>query len=197
MEDFAHRSALWISVAGLGLVVASIVWALRRWRFDRLALRGFDLPFEPASPFRQSEAKLRPLFGFEPDPGAQLFFVLHLLAALGGISSMAMTLWCAVTILDGVSMTATTIAALAGSSAALLAVPMWLGHRVAHGVVAGVMAVLMLGLWPPALTLLLVIVVIQHDLIRRRAIADAREQERRREHERRRQATAGDRPAWS
>ena len=69
---------------------------------------------------------------------------------------------------------------------ALLAVPMWLGQRVAHGVLAGVSALLMLILWPPAVTLLLVIVVIQHDLIRRRAIADEYEQNRRAEHERRR-----------
>ena len=188
MVELMSNAAVWLSAATVGIVIGSIVWARRSWRFDRLALRGFDLPFEPAGPFRQSEPTLRPMYGFERDPGCQIFFVLHLLACFGAIVSLAVTLWCGVAILEGIGLGATTAAALAAWLAAILSIPMWLGKRRVHGVLAGLMALFVFALWPPAVTLLLVFVVIQHDLIRRRAIVDSLELERREAHERRRRA---------
>jgi hypothetical protein len=179
-------AALWLSLAS-GAVIA---WSIRRawpsWRFDRLALRGFDSPGEHAGPFRAAEPELRALYGFERDPGSVMVFGLQLLACLGGVAALATTLWCAVALVSGMPNAANTVAAFAGLCAAVLAIPMWLGHRLLHGLLAIVVALFVFGLWPPAMPLLLVIAVVQHDLIKRRAVADAREQTRRREHERQR-----------
>lgn len=185
MSGFAHGAPLYLLIANVLVFIASLVWARRNWRLDRLALRGFDLPFEPAGPFRQSEPELRPLFGFERDSGAELFFILHLLAAAGGVSSLATTLYCASALTQGIGEDPLALAAFAGLCATIQAVPMWRGQRVAHAVLSGVVTLFVLLTWPPAITLVLVIVVVQHDLIRRRAIADEREQERRDEHARR------------
>jgi hypothetical protein len=174
----------------LGLVLVSVAvtaWSIARawpsWRFDRLALRGFDTPGEAAGPFRQGEPILRPMYGFERDPGSLIFFTLHLLACLGGIFALSTMLWFAVAVVEGAPVAANTVAALAGLFAAVLAIPMWLGHRMLHGMLGGVLG-------PPAVPLLLVIVVIQHDLIRRRRAADEREARRREDHERARAAKA-------
>jgi len=190
MSALIDHHALLLSLASVVIVAWSIARARSQWRFDRLALRGFDLPFEPAGPFRQSEPSLRPMYGFVRDPGCQIFFVLHLLATFVGIASLATTLWFAVAVLEGMSHAAGAVAALAGLFAAILAVPMWLGHRLLHGLLSGLMALFVFALWSPAVPLLLVIVVIQHDLIRRRAIADELEQRRREDHERKRSASS-------
>ncbi|KIG13597.1 hypothetical protein DB30_07928 [Enhygromyxa salina] len=154
-----------------------------------MALRGFDSPGEATGPFRQPEATLRPLYGLERDPGSLIIFTLHLLAGCGGIVALSTLMWFAVAIVEGAPFAASSVAALAGLFAAVLAAPMWLGHRSLHGMLGAVLALFLFALWPPAVPLLLVIVVIQHDLIRRRVVADEREQARREAHERQRAAT--------
>ena len=170
------------------LTFAVTVWAIARasgaWRFDRLALRGFDSPGETTGPFRQSEPTLRPLYGLERDLGSLMFFGLHLMASLGGIVALATLMWFGVAVIGREPFAADTVAMFAALYAAVLAVPMWLGDRRLHGLLGAVMTVFWIGLWAPAVPLLLIIVVVQHDLIRRRKIADEREQERRDEHER-------------
>jgi hypothetical protein len=177
---------LLLALACAGVTTWSIARAWSSWRFDRLALRGFDSPGAAVGPFRQSEPSLRPLYGFERDPGSLIFFTLHALACLGGMLALSTVMWFAVAIVEGAPLAAGTVAALAALFAAVLAIPMWLGHRMLHGLLGGVLALFVFGLWPPAVPLLLVIVVIQHDLIRRRKIADEHEQLRREEHERKR-----------
>lgn len=175
-----------LALASVAITVWSIVRARPKWRFDRLALRGFDSPGPVPGPFRQAEPTLRPLYGLERDPGSAIIFTLHLLASVGGIVALSTVMWIAVAIVEGVPRAADSVAAVAGLFAAVLAVPMWLGNRMLHGMLGGVLALFLFGLWPPAVPLLLVIVIIQHDLIRRRAVADEREQTRRADHERRR-----------
>lgn len=177
---------LWLAFACVVVTVWSIAHSWSGWRFDRLALRGFDSPGDDAGPFRQTEPSLRPLYGFERDPGSLIFFTLHALACAGSILALSTVMWFAVAVVEGAPLAANTVAALAGLFAAVLCVPMWLGHRRLHGLLGGVLALFVFGLWPPAVPLLLVIVVTQHDLIRRRAVADEREQLRREEHERKR-----------
>ena len=178
--------SLCLALASVAITVWSIMRARPQWRFDRLALRGFDSPGEVTGPFRQTEPTLRPLYGLERDPGSVIVFTLHLLASLGGVVSLSMVMWFAVAVVEGAPQAANTVAALAGLFAAVLAAPMWLGQRLLHGLLGGVLGLFSFGLWPPAVPLLLVIVVIQHDLIRRRAVADEREQSRREDHERQR-----------
>ncbi|PRP98813.1 hypothetical protein [Enhygromyxa salina] len=181
------------SYTSVCLALVSVVitaWSVHRawpsWRFDRFALRGFDSPGEATGPFRQPDPTLRPLYGHERDPGSLIIFTLHVLASVGGIAALSSMMWFAVAIVEGAPWAASSVAAVAGLFAAVLAAPMWLGNRTLHGMLGGVLALFLFGLWPPAVPLLLVIVVIQHDLIRRRFIADDREQARREAHERER-----------
>ena len=177
--------ALCLALASLALTAWSIHRARPGWRFDWLALRGFDSPGAGSGPFRQPEPTLRPLYGLERDAGSLMIFALHLLASLGGIASLASLMWVAVAVVERMPASANLVAALAGVFGAVLAVPMWLGHRRLHGLLGAVLGLFAWGLWPPVVPLLLVIVVAQHDLMRRRAIADEREQGRRDEHARR------------
>lgn len=175
-----------LALASVVITGWSIVRSRPNWRFDRLALRGFDSPGEATGPFRQTQATLRPLYGLERDPVSLTIFALHLLASLGAVLALSTMMWFAVAVVEGVPRAATGVAALAGLFATVLAVPMWLGKRMLHGLLGGVLALFLFGLWPPAVPLLLVIVVIEHGLMRRRADADERERARREDHERQR-----------
>lgn len=195
---------LWLGLASVALTGWSIARAWPKWRFQRLALRGFDSPDAAAGPFRQAVPQtmpqtmpeLRPMYGFERDLGSLMFFALHFLACIGGIIALSTVLWFAVAVVEGMPLAADTVSALAALFAAVLAVPMWLGHRLLHGLLGGLLALFVFALWAPAVPLLLVVVVVQHDLIRRRSVADEREQDRREAHERRR--TRGERLAsWT
>lgn len=180
--------------------VAVTAWAIARasgkWRFDRLALRGFDSPGETTGPFRQSEPTLRPLYGLERDLGSLMFFALHLLACVGGIVALSTLMWFGVAVIEEQPFAADTVSMLAALYAATLSIPMWLGHQRLHGLLGAVLTVFWIGLWFPAVPLLLVIVVVQNDLIRRRTIADEREQTRRDDHERARAQAAQAARVW-
>ncbi|PRP90118.1 hypothetical protein ENSA5_67360 [Enhygromyxa salina] len=190
LEHPSSCPPLWLGLASVALTAWSIARAWPKWRFERLALRGFDSPGAAAGPFRQGAPEatpnLRPMYGFERDPGSLIFFTLHFLACVGGILALSTVLWFAVAVVEGMPLAANTVSALAALFAAVLAVPMWLGQRLLHGLLGGLLALFVFALWPPAVPLLLVIVVVQHDLIRRRSVADEREQGRREAHERER-----------
>lgn len=160
------------------LTVWSIVLAWPDWRFERITLEGFDGPRVEASPFRQGTPEVRPLYARRRDPLSVLLFMLHLFAGIGGALGLATLVWLGLAVSGHAFATATVVATVAGLLATVGAIPMWLNHRLLHGLLAAAVALFLFALWPPAVLMLIVVVGLQRSVMRRRTEAD--------EHERRR-----------
>lgn len=162
----------------LAVLIGATVYATKSWRFRRLSLRGFDTPFVPTGPFRHADPEIRPLYGRVRDAGSIVNFAMHVLVAYGGAASLAMLMWAGVTAMEqslAEGLTASAQGALLGS---ISAAGMWLGHRKLHLIGGAVLTVFAFVVWPPAAPLVFILLVVQHDLMRRRMRADELEAKR-------------------